>query len=93
MNQITKIAIGAFIASAIVAITTYASFAQQPAQPTMVQQLMSNDANIKAALAEQLDRANVQITALRAENEALKKTQIKQETKKPGLEKPEIKKP
>jgi hypothetical protein len=71
-------------------IASSAAFAQQPAQPSMVQQLMSNDANIKAALAEQLDKANTQITALKVENEALKKAQ-----NKPSVEpkKPEFKKP
>ena len=57
------------------------------AQQTTVQQLMTNDANIKAALADQLDKANAQIVTLKAENEALKKTQNKPEAKKP-LEKP-----
>ena len=63
--------------------------AQQLQQPTMVQQLMTNDANIKAALADQLDKANVQIATLKAENEALKKAQDKTaEPKKPEVKKP-----
>ena len=59
------------------------AYAQQPAPPSVVQQLMTSDANIKAALAEQLDKANQQITALKTENDALKKAQSKPEPKKP----------
>ena len=55
------------------ALLAVPSFAQQPAPPTMVQQLMANDANIKATLASELDKANTQIATLKAENEALKK--------------------
>ena len=49
----------------------------------MVQQVMANDANIKAALAAELDKANAQIAALKAENEALKKAQDKTKDVKP----------
>jgi hypothetical protein len=68
-------------------VVTSPVYAQQPTQGTVVQQLMTNDANIKAALADQLDKANVQIAALKAENEALKKAQPKPEAKKPAKEK------
>jgi regulator of replication initiation timing len=64
--------------------------AQQPAMQSTIQQLMVNDANIKAALAEQLDAARkqaqeltVENTKLKVENEALKKAQSKPEAKKP----------
>lgn len=71
-----------------VLIGSSAAFAQQPAQPSMVQQLMTNDANIKAALADQLDKANAQIAGLKAQNEALMKAQSKPEAKKSEAKKP-----
>ena len=78
-----------FLVAALFLATVGTAHAQQPQQPTMVQQLMTNDANIKAALADQLDKANVQITALKAENEALKKAQDKPvEPKKSEVKKP-----
>lgn len=46
--------------------------AQQPQQST-VQQLMMQDANIKAVLSEQLDAAHKQVQQLTTENAALKK--------------------
>jgi hypothetical protein len=64
------------------AVATAAN-AQQLAPQTMVRQLIANDANIKAALAIELDKANARIAALMAENEALKKAQDKTEAKKP----------
>ena len=85
-----------YLVAALFLATVGTAHAQQPQQPTMVQQLMTNDANIKAALADQLDKANVQIaalnvqiSALKTENEALKKSQNKPtEPKKPEVKKP-----
>jgi anti-sigma-K factor RskA len=73
----------AAVIAVLFALLAVPAYAQQPQQPSMVQQLMANDANIKAALAEQLDKANAQIAALKAENEALKKAQEKPKDVKP----------
>ena len=62
-----------FYLSAIAFLFTLGSAqAQQPQQST-VQQLMMQDANIKAVLSEQLDAAHKQVQQLTAENAALKK--------------------
>jgi hypothetical protein len=74
--------IRAFTIALGLAVATAAN-AQQLAPQTMVRQLIANDANIKAALAIELDKANARIAALIAENEALKKAQGKTEAKKP----------
>ena len=47
--------------------------AQQPPQQSTVQQLMMQDANIKAVLSEQLDAAHKQVQQLTTENASLKK--------------------
>ena len=78
-----------YLVAALFLATVGTAHAQQPQQQTMVQQLMTNDANIKAALADQVDKANVQIATLKAENEELKKAQSKPvEPKKPEVKKP-----
>jgi septal ring factor EnvC (AmiA/AmiB activator) len=58
---------------ALILLLSTTAQAQQPSQPSVVQQLMTNDATIKAALAEQLDAANKRLQELTVENVTLKK--------------------
>lgn len=58
----------------LLALLPSVALAQQPApQQSVVQQLMANDANIKAALASELDKANAKIAEQTKEIEELKK--------------------